>query len=151
MNGGERRWEHIKKGAPVRIEVGPRDLVNDAVFMARRDKRPKDKLAMSRANFVANVAQLLSETWDVLYQRARALREVATVRIASVAELDAFFAQDQPGGCAYAFAADDPAYADHLKELKVSARCIPVDDNDELGDRIFTGQPGPKRIARVNP
>jgi len=146
MNGGERTWEHIKKGVPVRIEVGPRDIANDAVFMGRRDKGPKDKLAMSRGAFVANVAALLSEIQDVLYQRALAFREAASVRVSSVAELEAFFAEDQPGGFVYAFAADDPAYADRLKELKVSARCIPVDDNEELGTCIFTGKPGQQRI-----
>lgn len=42
-------------------------------------------------------------------------------------------------------AADDPAYAEGLKELEVSARCIPLDANDELG--TFTGRPGQKRIV----
>ena len=42
--------------------------------------------------------------------------------------------------------ADDPSYAERLKELKVSARCIPIADNDELGDCIFTGRPGQRRV-----
>ncbi len=147
MNGGERTWEQIKRGVPVRLEVGPRDIANDAVFMGRRDKGPKDKVAMGRAAFVASVAGLLGEIQDNLYQRALAFREAATVRIESAADFEAFFAEDQPGGFAWAFAADDPAYAERLKELKVSARCIPLDDNDELGTCIFTGRPGQKRIV----
>jgi len=147
MNGGERTWEQIKKGVPVRIEVGPRDIANDAVFMGRRDKGPKDKLAMSRSDFVNNVGALLTEIQDALYQRALGYRDAASVKVTSVAEFDAFFKEDQPGGFAYAFAADEPAYADHLKDLKVSARCIPVDDNGELGTCIFTGKPGQKRIV----
>ena len=147
MNGGERTWEHIKKGVPVRVEIGPRDIANDAVFMGRRDKGPKDKLALGRSAFVASLPQLLAEIQDALYQRALAFREAATVRVSSVAELDAFFAEDQPGGFAWAFAADDPAYADHLKDLKISARCIPLDGNDERGTCIFTGKPDQKRIV----
>ncbi len=147
MNGGERTWEHIKKGVPVRIEVGPRDIANDGVFMGRRDKGPKDKLAMSRVDFVASIGALLAEIQDVLYQRALAYREAASVKVADVAAFHAFFAEDQPGGFAWAFAADDVTIAERLKEMKVTARCIPVDDNDELGTCIFTGKPNQKRIV----
>ena len=38
LRGGEKVWQWIKRGVPIRLEVGPRDIQNDAVFMARRDQ-----------------------------------------------------------------------------------------------------------------
>ena len=43
QNGGEKNWDAIKKGIPVRLEIGPRDMAKDCVFMGRRDRAPKDK------------------------------------------------------------------------------------------------------------
>jgi prolyl-tRNA synthetase len=146
MNGGERVWDQVKKGVPLRIEIGPRDMAKDSVFMGRRDKAPKDKLSLSRTDFVANIGNILGEVQDALYQRALAFREASTVKIDNVESFKQFFA-GEGGGFAHAFAADDPGYADLLKELKVTARCIPIADNDELGTCIFTGTPNVKRIV----
>jgi prolyl-tRNA synthetase len=147
MNAGERSWDQIKKGVPVRLEVGPRDIANDGVFMGRRDMGPKDKLSMKRGEIVDSIGQLLAEIQDNLYQRALAYREAATVQVSSAEELEAFFADDQPGGFAWAFAADDPSYGERLKSSEVSARCFPVDDNDERGACIFTGMPDQRRVV----
>jgi prolyl-tRNA synthetase len=146
MNGGERVWDHVKKGVPLRIEIGPRDMSKDSVFMGRRDKAPKDKVSLSRAEFVANIGGILGEIQDALYQRALTFREANTVRIDSVDAFKAFFA-GEGGGFAHAFAADDPSYAELLKDLKVTARCIPLADNEEVGTCIFTGTPNVKRIV----
>ncbi|MBX9691215.1 MAG: proline--tRNA ligase, partial [Cyanobacteria bacterium] len=48
MRGGEKNWEWIKKGIPIRLEVGPRDVEAGAVMVARRDQSPKDKQAMPK-------------------------------------------------------------------------------------------------------
>ncbi len=144
-NAGERLWEWVKKGAPVRLEVGPRDVAKDAVFMGRRDKGPKEKLGLGRAEFVAQLPGLLSEIQAVLYARAEAMRAASSVQVADVAAFDAFFAEDQPGGFAYAYAADVESYGEHLKTLKVSARCMPLDD-ESRGTCIFTGTPNAPRV-----
>jgi prolyl-tRNA synthetase len=46
--GGARGWDWIKKGIPVRVEIGPRDMAEDAVFVGRRDNPHRDKTAMKR-------------------------------------------------------------------------------------------------------
>ena len=50
MRGGEKIWQWIKKGVPIRLEVGPRDIEKDSVFVGRRDKAPKDKQASRAAS-----------------------------------------------------------------------------------------------------
>jgi len=146
MRGGEKSWDHIKKGVPIRLEVGPRDMESDSVFMGRRDREPRDKQGVPREQFLAEVLSTLDEIQDGLYQRALARRAAMSSEVQSVAEFEEFFSADEPG-FAWCFAADDPSYEDLLGRYKVTPRCIPVDDNDELGTCIFTGQPGQKKIV----
>ena len=146
LRGGEKAWEHIKKGVPVRLEVGPRDIADDSVFMGRRDQGPKEKKGLKRSEFVAGLGALLDEIQSGLYERALAYREAAQTKLDSLEAFKAYFAEGTPGGFAWCFAADVKDYEDLLKELKVTARVIPLADNEETGTCIFTGTPGVKRI-----
>ena len=147
LRGGEKAWDHIKKGVPVRLEVGPRDISNDSVFMGRRDLGPKEKKGVPRAEFVAGVGALLDEIQAGLYERALAFREANTTQLASREAFEAYFAEGntEMAGFAWCYAADDPAYEDLLKELKVTARNIPLADNAPTGTCIFTGKTGVPR------
>ena len=57
INAGEKGWGWVKKGIPVRAEIGPRDMANDAVFMARRDTG--EKKGVGKSEFVEGIADLL--------------------------------------------------------------------------------------------
>jgi prolyl-tRNA synthetase len=147
LRGGDKVWHHIKRGVPIRLEIGPRDMKQDAVFMARRDLPPKEKRAVPRAEFVATVASLLDDIQRKLFDRALALREEGTVDVQSPGDFEAFFTPknpDQPeihGGLARCYAVDEPSVADRIKELKVTPRCIPLDGDEAPGKCIFTGKP----------
>ena len=54
--GGEKVWQWVRKGVPLRLEIGPRDIEKDSVFAGRRDRAPKDKQSVTRAEFVATIA-----------------------------------------------------------------------------------------------
>ncbi|TNF23414.1 MAG: proline--tRNA ligase [Deltaproteobacteria bacterium] len=144
MRGGDKVWDHIKKGVPIRLEIGPRDIANDSVFMGRRDRAPKEKQGVARADFVAGIEALLDEIQAGLLQRALAFREANTVTLDSKEEFVAYFKGDSPG-FAWCYAADDPSYEELLKDLKVTARNIPLDHNGGTGTCIFTGTPDVKR------
>jgi prolyl-tRNA synthetase len=157
MRGGDKAWQWIKKGAPIRLEVGPRDIDNDSVFMGRRDKGPKEKAGVARAEFVANVTTTLQEIQDALYQRALAFRTEHTKQIDTKEEFYAFFAdppkkhQSAPtpihAGFALAHFNGDPALETKIKDdLKVTVRCIPLAPG-EPGTCPFTGQPSAKRVV----
>ncbi|MFG0262018.1 MAG: proline--tRNA ligase, partial [Novipirellula sp. JB048] len=89
IRGGEKKWHHVKRGVPIRIEVGPKDLEKNAVFMGRRDQ-PKST-AMPRAEFVQTIGTLLGEMQQHLFDRAVELRESNTVQIDNEAEFREFF------------------------------------------------------------
>ena len=60
MNGGEKFWHHIKRGVPIRIEMGPRDIANDSLFISRRDQLAK-KFSQPRQQLIEEIPQLLQQ------------------------------------------------------------------------------------------
>lgn len=152
IRGGEKNWEYVKKGVPVRLEIGPRDVDSDSVFMGRRDKDPKDKVAMKRSEFVNSIATILDEIQDTLYQRAKKNLTDNTKKIDSLAEFEQYFTPKNDakpeihGGFALChWAEGDPVIEETLKRLKVTVRCLPLDAPEENGKCIFTGKPSRKR------
>jgi prolyl-tRNA synthetase len=153
LPGGQKSWEWIKKGVPVRIEIGPRDLEKGSVALYRRDQGPKEKTFPPAADAVSGMPALLQDIQDNLYKRALALRDQHTVQIDSEQDFYAFFTPknaDKPelhGGFALAHFSGSPEVEEKLKnELKVTVRCIPRDLPVEAGQCIFTGQPSSQRV-----
>ena len=153
LRGGEKNWQWIKRGAPLRIEIGPRDIESDACFVGRRDRPPSEKQSLARPEFVAKIGALLDEIQDGLYQQALRLREDATRRIDSLDEFREFFTPqnaEKPeihGGLAYCHWCEDPQVDEILKDMKVTIRCIPLEGEREPGKCIFTGQPSARRAV----
>lgn len=155
IRGGEKMWSWVKKGVPVRIEVGPRDLASDTLFTARRDTG--EKKPVPRAEFLANVTAILDSIQANLLQRAQTLRTENTREISSKEDFYAYFTPkntNEPeihGGFAIAHYNGSPDLEDQLKsDLKVTVRCLPLDESSLPGTPgpgtcIFTGQPSPRR------
>jgi prolyl-tRNA synthetase len=145
VRGGEKKWHHVKRGVPIRVEAGPRDIESESVFVGRRDQ-PKSS-GMKRTEFVANVAGILTEIQDGMFQRALALREENTRTFKSLDKFKKYFTpknQNKPevhGGFAKCFFVDCEEVDEMLKPLKVTPRCIPLDQDDSEGICIFTGKP----------
>ena len=157
LGGGVKSWQWIKKGVPLRLEIGPRDIDKDSVFMGRRDKGPKEKTSVTRGELVATMPALLQQIQDVLYQRALAYRAEHTKTIDTKDDFYAFFAEPKKkqandptpihAGFAMAHFNGDPALEARIKDdLKVTVRCIPLAPG-EPGTCPFTGQPSAKRVV----
>lgn len=149
LRGGEKVWAWIKKGIPLRVEVGPRDIENDAVFVGRRDRAPNDKQSYGRDEFVQNIAELLEEIQAGLLNKAKAFRREHTRELHSEEEFVAFFTPQNSndpeihGGFASVGFCCDPELEDKIaKKYKVSVRCIPFESSMEESVCIFTGKPG---------
>ena len=144
IRGGEKKWQWVKRGVPLRIEVGPRDVAAGGVFLARRDVGGKGQ-GVSREECVASVSATLEEIQQALFDRAVQAREEASVKIDTLEAFEAYFAADAPGGLAYCHFVDGAEMETKLKELKVTARCIPVDAPEEPGQCIFSGNASLRR------
>jgi prolyl-tRNA synthetase len=155
VRGGEKVWQWVRKGVPVRLEIGPRDIEQSAVFAARRDRAPKDKQSVARAEFVATIAATLKAIQDGLFARAGGFRDEHTRRIDDRDEFYAFFrserdSEDAPapihGGFAATHFSGETAVEQRIKEdLSVTVRCIPL-EKSEPGTCPFTGKPSVQRV-----
>jgi prolyl-tRNA synthetase len=152
LNAGEKNWHWIKKGVPVRVEIGPRDIEKNSVMVSRRDKEPQDKLSVEINQLSHSISMILEEIQENLLSSAQNFQQENTKDINSFDEFRAFFTPDNVknpeihGGFASCYALDDPEIEEKIKPLKVSARCIPMEQEKTQGKCIFTGKNTDKKI-----
>jgi prolyl-tRNA synthetase len=153
LGGGVKNWEWIKKGVPIRVEIGPRDLEKNSVEVSRRDQPIKSKETMSMQEFAANAPAILMSIQQNLYDRAKKFQEENTCVIESKKELYDFFTAKNPskpeihGGFALAHWNGSREVEEQIKnELKVTIRVIPFGAG-EPGKCIFTGEPSARRVV----
>jgi prolyl-tRNA synthetase len=152
--GGARGWDWIKKGVPLRVEIGPRDIAKDSVFFGRRDKAHKEKTALPREQFVNTVVDLLDEIQNNIYNKALGFQKAHTRKIDDQKDFYAFFTpknQEKPeihGGFALSHWCGDPECEAKIKEdLTVTIRTIPFDAEPEKGRCIHCGRESQKRAV----
>ena len=156
IGGGTKSWEWIKKGAPLRLEIGPRDLESGNVALARRDRGPKEKEFLPTADLTSRIPEILGEIQQTLLDRALTFRREHTRRIDSKEEFYAFFTPKNAqkpeihGGFAYTHWNGSPEVEAKIKEdLKVTIRCIPDESEEfplEPGICPFSGEPSRRRV-----
>ena len=153
LNGGVKNWEWIKKGVPIRVEIGPRDLEKGTVAVTRRDKGVKEKEFLPMEEFASRVPGLLQAIQTNLYERALAYRDANTRDIDTTEEFYAFFtpkSADKPevhGGFARAHWDGTAETEAKIKDdLKVTIRCIPAGAPEEDGISIVSGKPSKRRV-----
>jgi prolyl-tRNA synthetase len=153
LGGGVKNWEWIKKGVPLRVEIGPRDLEKNSVALSRRDQAVKAKEIMSIQEFVATAPAILMSIQDTLYDRARKFRDQNTRKIDSKEDFYEFFTPKNlakpeiHGGFALAHWNGSREVEEQIKnDLKVTIRCIPFGEA-EAGRCIFTGEPSLRRVV----
>jgi len=154
LGGGVKNWDWIKKGVPLRVEIGPRDLEKNAVEVSRRDQAVKAKESMLVEEFVARAPEILGSIQNSLYQRAKEFRDANTRVIESKKEFYDFFTPKNTakpeihGGFALAHWNRSREVEEQIKnDLKVTVRVVPLSDSPEPGKCIFTGEPSPRRVV----
>ena len=155
MNAGEKSWEWVKKGIPITVEVGPRDIADDSVYVGRRDKDRRERYGAKADAFVEDVTDVLDDIQQALLDRAMAFREEHT---ATIDDWDGFLAFFTPqskkkpeihGGFAMSHWCDDEACEAKINDaLSVTIRCVPL-DRAQSGDGqcVVCGKPSSGRVV----
>lgn len=145
--GGEKNWEWIKKGIPLRIEIGPRELEARSCAILRRDKPHKEKTVMTLDILKEELPALLQEMQEGYFASAKAFQEKHIyTNIKTFSEMKEFFTpknSDKPeihGGFVLAKWCGDPETEKMLDELKVSIRCLPLNQSGTEGKCVLTGK-----------
>ena len=135
--------EYELKGVPVRIAVGPRDLENNQVEIARRDT--KEKTTVSMEGITETVSQLLLDIQSNLFERAKKYRDEHITKVDSWEDFISIL--DTKAGFVSAHWDGTPETEDKIKEMtKATIRCIPLNNEQEAGTCILTGQPSTQRV-----
>jgi prolyl-tRNA synthetase len=134
-------WE--LKGVPVRLAIGPRDLENGTVEVARRDT--KEKKVMSMDTVAVDVLVLLEDIQKNIHQKALKFRESMTTRVDSFADFKKVM--EEKGGFILAhWDGTKETEAAIKEETKATIRCIPLDAVEEAGVCVYSGKPSSKRV-----
>ncbi len=135
--------EYEVQGVPVRIAIGPRDIENQTVEVARRDERSKEVVAMD--GLVSHIGGLLETIQQNLYDRALQFREEHTTSVDDYEEFKRVL--DEKGGFVLAHWDGSAETEARIKnETKATVRCIPLDQQAEEGVDMVTGKPSPGRV-----
>ena len=134
-------WE--LKGVPVRIAIGPRDLENGTVEVARRDTKAKQVMKMEEA--AVNILLLLDEIQKNIYQKALKYREEMTTKVDSYDELKKVL-DGKAGFVSAHWDGTKETEAAIKEETKATIRCIPLDAAEENGKCVYSGKPSSRRV-----
>ncbi len=153
MQGGEKAWSWVKKGVPVTVEIGPKEVENNSVYTGRRDQDRIERKGISRDEFINTICETLADIQESLLKKALACRDENTVIIDSKDDFISYFTpknDDQPeihGGFALAHWCGEKALEEQIaKDYGVSIRNIPFDYSGEEGTCIFTGKKSRQRV-----
>jgi prolyl-tRNA synthetase len=136
--------EYELKGVPLRLAIGPRDLENNTVELARRDTLTKEVIKNEQLG--ERISALLDEIQNSLYNRALEFRERHTTKVDSYDEFKKVL--DEKGG--FVLAHWDGLTETELKikeETKATIRAVLLDGEEEPGKCIYSGRPSRKRVV----
>jgi prolyl-tRNA synthetase len=137
--------EYELKGVPVRIALGPRDLENKTLEIARRDNLTKESFQWEEMPIAQKIGGLLEEIQDGIYQKAFDFRKENTTEVNSWEEFKQVL--EDKAGFLSAHWDGSPETEDKIKELtKATIRCIPLDQVPEQGVCIYSGKPSSGRV-----
>ncbi len=135
--------EYELKGVPVRLAIGPRDVENGSVELARRDTL--EKHVLPQAGIAKHIEQLLGEIQENIYNKALRFRTENTREVDTWDEFMDII--NSKGGFISAHWDGTRETEEKIKELtKASIRLIPMDDSPEKGKCVYSGNPSERRV-----
>ncbi len=135
--------EHELKGVPVRLALGERDLANGTVELARRDTLTKETVSIEGIDVL--IEQLLVDIQTNLFERAKKRTQDLTTKVDSYEEFKKIL--DEKTGFILAHWDGTPETEEKIKEeTKATIRCIPLNNEQEVGVCIYSGKPSTQRV-----
>ncbi len=133
-------WE--MKGVPLRLEVGPRDVENGNMVVARRDTG--DKSFLSKDEAVAQIPNLLKEIQKGLFQQALTFQQENTHKVSTYDELKKVIKEGGFVRCGWD--GTDETEARVKEDIKATIRCIPTSENPEGLTCVYSGKPAKHEV-----
>ena len=148
LGGGVKKWEWVKKGVPLRVEIGPRDLEEQKVCLQRRDQTPNEKSFIGQEEFLLEVTGIIEDIHTSLLDRARTFRDENITECTTLSSFEKHWEDTNlnPGWLITPWAGTREEEEEISKRLKITIRCLPKDKQDETDAPCFmTGEPTKSR------
>ncbi len=143
IRSGFKFAEYELKGVPVRLAIGPRDMANGTIELARRDTLTKE--VVSQDGLTERIVSLMDEIQANIYNKSLTYRDSMITKADTWDEFVKLL--DEKGGFISAHWDGTPETEQAIKDAtKATIRCIPVDAVAEAGECIFTGKPSTMRV-----
>ncbi len=143
LRPGEKFYEWEKKGVPIRIELGPKDIQAEKAVLVRRDTG--EKISAPLKDLGKKVIELLDEIQKNLFEQSKARRAERTKTVDSWAD---FVTAIETGNFVLAHFSGEAEVEDKIKkETGATVRCIPFDSKPEEGKCILSGKPSKQRVV----
>lgn len=122
-------WDAIKKGVPLRVEIGGREVDEGTLTFIRRDIGKDSKKTLSAAEFVKAAPGVLDEIHNAMLARAKAFRDERIFAMKDLAEVEAFYKADKVGFAKVDIALlQAPGFEKLKKECSLTTRCMPLSE-----------------------
>ena len=139
---GDKFYEWERKGVPIRIEIGPKDISNNSVVIVRRDTGEKKNVSQDGLSEI--ISETLADIQKNLYDRAMKFRDEKTKTADS---WDEFVKLIDGGNFVLAhFDGTRETEAEIKKETNATIRCIPLDTKEESGKCVKSGNASKGRV-----
>ena len=140
---GAKFAQHELQGVPLRIAIGPKDLENGTVELARRDTLTKEVVTLD--TLTNKVEGLMTEIQDALFNKALDYRNSHITEVNSFEEFKSVL--EEKGGFLSAHWDGTIETEDKIKEItKATIRCLPIENKPETGVCVYSGKPSSRRV-----
>ncbi|NIM11773.1 MAG: proline--tRNA ligase [Candidatus Aminicenantes bacterium] len=137
----DKKWQWIKRGIPIQVELGPRDVKGEMVTLRFRTDDPQEKHVMPRKQFIQTASKMLEDIQKKYYEEAKANLENRIYNVSSFSELEEHLtSQDSRLGFVRAPWFPNEKEDERLKSLGITLRCIPIVQRGIKGKCILTGK-----------
>ncbi|MEB0261012.1 MULTISPECIES: proline--tRNA ligase [unclassified Mucilaginibacter] len=140
---GAKFAEYELKGVPLRVAIGSRDMQNGTVELARRDTKTKE--TVNQEGLAAHIEALLEEIQANIYSKASNFRAENTTEVDTYDEFKRLL-DEQPGFISAHWDGTSETEQKIKDETKATIRCIPLNNKQEEGKCILTGNPSTQRV-----
>lgn len=131
-------WDAIKKGIPVRVEVGGNEVDEGSVTSVRRDLGRESKRSDSKADFIGGLQTVLDDIHRVMYEKAKSFMNERIFAVETLDEVDQFFKAGRQGFVKMETSLlQEPQFEALKKEYSITPRCMPLEDN---GKTVLIGK-----------
>ncbi len=148
IRGGEKYWQSVKKGYPIRIEVGEKEMKEGVISFGRRDLEPTDRKKVIPEKFLKDLTKNLDEMHEAILKKANDFREENTKEITSLEKLEKYFFKENSGFAIVHWDTSldmDKKAQEYLKKFKISTRCI-VEETKKTEKCIFSGKNTSRKV-----